>query len=241
MRIKSILVASATFVSVTLAIPLFCCGAGKPIAGASQALNEAHESVIIGRVDSPTSYDWKTGYATTAVRIRELPSTDSAVVGNLYINDKVNYFKLKDEWYAIQRDDHIYYAASEYISEDPVEVVIENMEVTDEVDELARLVDAENGVNGYTAMLYTGSVVLNRMEHPRYSDTIHGVIYDVGQYECVTNGHIYREPSELAIQVAKELLTTGSVLPSNVIYQAEFTQGDGIYCTVGNTYFCYEN
>ena len=43
------------------------------------------------------------------------------------------------------------------------------------------------------------------------------------------------------IDKIKFLLENGSVLPSNVIFQSQHTQGDGIYEKVQNMYFCYKN
>ena len=48
----------------------------------------------------------------------------------------------------------------------------------------------------------------------------------------------YLESIGVHIEVANELIANGSILPANVIFQAEFKQGDGVYAQIGNTYFC---
>lgn len=96
----------------------------------------------------------------------------------------------------------------------------------------------------YEHQMYVGSVVLNRLHSEKYfgyADCIKDVVLAKGQYTCFSGGGAYRTPTDLNIQVAHDLIDNGSALPGNVIFQAEFTQGDGIYVHLGNTYFCYKN
>ena len=92
--------------------------------------------------------------------------------------------------------------------------------------------------------MYVGSVVLNRLHSEKYFQYAHS-IKDValaeGQYTCFNDGNAYKTPTDLNIEVAKELIAGGSILPANVIFQAEFKQGDGVYEKIGNTYFCYKD
>lgn len=90
---------------------------------------------------------------------------------------------------------------------------------------------------------YVGSVVLNRLESPKFPESIEGVIFQEGQYSCTWDGNFQKSPSKEDIEVAKDLLLNGSKLPRDVLYQAEFTQGP-VYISLtapnGVTeYFCY--
>ena len=90
---------------------------------------------------------------------------------------------------------------------------------------------------------YVGSVVLNRVESPKFPESIEGVIFQEGQYSCTWDGNFQKSPSKEDIEVAKDLLLNGSKLPRDVLYQAEFTQGP-VYISLtapnGVTeYFCY--
>ena len=78
---------------------------------------------------------------------------------------------------------------------------------------------------------YVGSVALNRVADSRFPDNLHDVIYQNNplQYSCTVDGNFEKEPGEETIEVAKYLLTNGSQLPPNVIFQAEFKQGTGVY------------
>jgi hypothetical protein len=106
---------------------------------------------------------------------------------------------------------------------------------------LAHLIYSEVGDDGEEAMYYAGSVVLNRIRNGEYPDDLYSVIYQFGQYEVTWNGGLYKEePSDIAYEVAADLLEEGSILPEGVVYQAEFEQGSDTFKIIGNTYFCYQ-
>jgi len=108
----------------------------------------------------------------------------------------------------------------------------------EEVDLLAHLIYAEANTLGERGMQYAGSVVLNRVSDESFPDSIRDVIMQGNQYACVTNGSIWDEPSDVAYEIAEELIVYGSVLPESCVYQAEFPQGSSTYLTIGNTYIC---
>jgi hypothetical protein len=110
----------------------------------------------------------------------------------------------------------------------------------EEISLLARLITAETGGTDEYLSYLTGSVVINRMNNPSFPSTVFGVIYQKNQYECTWNGHIYRPYTDLAWEIAEELLTYGTTIPENVLFQAEFEQANGVYQKVGNTYFCWK-
>ena len=104
---------------------------------------------------------------------------------------------------------------------------------------MAHLIWGEAGYDNEEMMYAIGSVVLNRVNHSAYPNTIEGVIYQSGQYACTWDGNFDKTPSELAWQIAEDLLINGSTLPENVVYQAQFTQGSGVYIQIENEFFCY--
>lgn len=117
----------------------------------------------------------------------------------------------------------------------------------EDLDLLARLITAEMGASWVSdeMQLYVGSVVINRMNHELFPNTLYDVIYAKGQYSPTWNGAINNTPDERTIENARQLLEYGSVLPENVVFQANFPQGDGTYYeyydeVLGTTtYFCY--
>ena len=118
---------------------------------------------------------------------------------------------------------------------------------------LSGAMEIENGSNGDECLLLTGSVILNRLNSPKWKgNTIEEVItaYDGGwQYAGVTrNGFRTKKASERTKLLAKYLLIYGVVCPPNVMYQGTSSKnGSGIYKPLDNLpgqrateYFCYE-
>lgn len=111
---------------------------------------------------------------------------------------------------------------------------------------LARLIWREMGSNWIPdeEQLKTGSVVLNRMAHPAFPDTLREVIYQPGQYAPAMGGTLETaEPDQRTKDNARRLLEQGSVLPPDVVYQSGSVQGpvhssyhDRILGTI--TYYC---
>lgn len=106
---------------------------------------------------------------------------------------------------------------------------------------------------------YVAQVVLNRVEDSRFPDTVKGVITQPGQYSTKyatveaanaiqatdsRNGTYYYGICEDSVKAAM----MGQVeMPSNVLYQANFSQGKGVWKSVyfnsgwyaSTSYFCY--
>mgnify|MGYP001244316293 CR=1 FL=1 len=71
---------------------------------------------------------------------------------------------------------------------------------------LARLVHAEAEGEPFAGQVGVAAVVLNRVRHSRFPDTIAGVIFQPGAFEPVANGRIWEAPSSTAWQAAKAAL-----------------------------------
>ena len=112
----------------------------------------------------------------------------------------------------------------------------------EDLDLLAHVIYAEAGSDYCTdEMRYgVGSVVLNRVEDECFPDTLYNVIYQKGQYQCTWDGNIDKTPDERSYRIAQDLLNNGSIFPSDVVYQAEFKQGCGVYSKIQNIYFCHK-
>lgn len=133
--------------------------------------------------------------------------------------------------------------ASEQLAENEKQKGIEKLQEVEYQKELyllSHLINAEAGSDWCSddLMRYVGSVALNRVQHEAFPDSLEEVIYQPGQYACLWDGNFEKEPSERAVRIAKELLEGGSVLPVDVVFQAEFIQGSGCYIQEQNTYLC---
>ena len=111
----------------------------------------------------------------------------------------------------------------------------------DELYALAHLICGEAQSCSRELQVAVGSVVLNRVAHPAYPDTIEGVIFQKRQYACTWDGNYYRDPTPTNWEVAEMLLREGSQIPSNVIFQAQFKQGNFTWRRIENEYFCGVN
>lgn len=111
----------------------------------------------------------------------------------------------------------------------------------EDYDLLTRLITAEAGAYWCSdeMMYFVGSVALNRVNSNRFPNTLYEVIHQDGQYSCVGNKYFNGTPCDRAYMIAEDLLVNGSVLPDNVVWQANFAQGKGTYKKVQNMYFCY--
>ena len=113
---------------------------------------------------------------------------------------------------------------------------------------LAKVITCEMGCEwiGAEQKYNVGSVVLNRVADPRFPGNIYDVVWQPGQYACATSGALFMaQPSEEVIAIARDLLENGSRLPADVVWQAEFKQGNGVYAMYRDevlgttTYYCY--
>ena len=60
----------------------------------------------------------------------------------------------------------------------------------DMVKLLARLINGEARGEPYEGQVAVGAVIMNRVKSPKFPNTIAGVIYQKGQFSCVTDGQI---------------------------------------------------
>lgn len=124
------------------------------------------------------------------------------------------------------------------------------LEYTDEeLDLVSRLLCREAGATWASDehQQLVVSVVVNRVKSPLFPNTIKGVINQKGQYAPVISGDINSaKPDERTIKNAKYVLDNGAICPANVLYQANFKQGSGVYKQIYDkilkttTYFCYQ-
>lgn len=71
---------------------------------------------------------------------------------------------------------------------------------------LARLISAEARGEPYTGQVAVGAVVLNRVEHPSFPDSISSVIYQNGAFSCLTDGQFNKPVADSAYQAARDAL-----------------------------------
>ena len=63
---------------------------------------------------------------------------------------------------------------------------------------LARLISAEARGESYEGQVAVGAVVMNRIAHPSFPNTLSGVIYQSGAFTCITDGQFNQPVAESA-------------------------------------------
>lgn len=71
---------------------------------------------------------------------------------------------------------------------------------------LAKVISAEARGEPYTGQVAVGAVILNRVEHPSFPNTISGVVYEQGAFTCMVDGQINQPIADSAYQAARDAL-----------------------------------
>lgn len=71
---------------------------------------------------------------------------------------------------------------------------------------LARIISAEARGEPYIGQVAVGAVVLNRIEHPSFPDTLAGVVYQKGAFSCLYDGQFNEPITESAYKAARDAL-----------------------------------
>lgn len=73
-------------------------------------------------------------------------------------------------------------------------------------DLLARIISAEARGEPYMGQVAVGAVILNRIEHPSFPDTLSGVVYQKNAFTCLNDGQFYEPVSQSAYKAATDAL-----------------------------------
>ena len=113
----------------------------------------------------------------------------------------------------------------------------------DDVWYLSRVIQAESGYCQREMMEGVGSVVVNRKNSDLFPNSIREVVEQPGQYSTLS-WLSSQVPTDEVMEVTYDLLENGSKFPENVLYQANFRQGSGVYKTLSTSYstmyFCFQ-
>jgi len=113
-----------------------------------------------------------------------------------------------------------------------------------ELDLLARLISAEARGEPYIGQVAVGAVVLNRVKHPSFPDSLAGVIYQTDAFTCVVDGQFEQPVAESAYRAAREALG-GSDPSGGALYYfnpatatSAWIWSRPLIVTIGNHRFC---
>ena len=109
---------------------------------------------------------------------------------------------------------------------------------------LAKLIAAEARGENYRGQVAVGAVVLNRGSHASFPDSISGVIYQKGAFDCVTDSNWKISPSDTAKRAATEALNGWDPTGGAIYYYNPKTASNGwirtrpVLTQIGNHIFC---
>ena len=111
-------------------------------------------------------------------------------------------------------------------------------------DLLARIISAEARGENYLGQVAVGAVILNRIEHPSFPDTLSGVIYQKGAFSCLYDGQFYEAVEDSAYSAARDAINgldpSGGAIyyynPSTATSKWIFSRP--VITTIGNHRFC---
>ena len=198
--------------------------------------NNIEETVTTAQFIEALPYvtDIELKYANAlGVNIREQPNTESKILGQTLLNTEFEVIQEKGGWSMITTEDGYAYIRSEYLSDKEVKYSQEDLYV------MAHVISGEAQICDDMEKRYVGSVVLNRVNHADFPNTIKDVVFQKKQYSSVADRNYYREPTENDLLNAKWVLENGSILPGYVIYQSKGKQGKGVYLKTKWHQYCY--
>lgn len=85
------------------------------------------------------------------------------------------------------------------------------------VDLLARVISAEARGEPYSGQVAVGAVILNRVNHPSFPNTIAGVVYQPGAFTCMVDGQFEQPVADSCYRAARDALN-GSDPSGGAIY-----------------------
>lgn len=86
-----------------------------------------------------------------------------------------------------------------------------------DIDLLARVISAESRGEPYSGQVAVGAVILNRITHPSFPNTLAGVIYQPGAFSCLNDGGINAAVADSAYKAARDAIN-GSDPSGGAIY-----------------------
>ena len=109
---------------------------------------------------------------------------------------------------------------------------------------LAKLISAEARGEPYSGQVAVGAVVLNRVDHPSFPNSISGVVYQRGAFTAVDDGQINAEMYASSHRAARDALngwdpTGGAIYYYNPVTATnKWIRSRNIICTIGKHVFC---
>lgn len=109
---------------------------------------------------------------------------------------------------------------------------------------LAKVIEAEARGESYTGQVAVGAVILNRVDHSSFPDSISGVVYQSGAFDCVYDSNWGVEPSATSKKAANDAIngwdpTGGAIYYYNPAKTSnQWIRSRTVVSVIGRHYFC---
>ena len=119
-----------------------------------------------------------------------------------------------------------------------------NSQNESQVTLLARVINGEARGEPYEGQVAVGAVILNRVQHPSFPNSISGVVYQKGAFTAVDDGQINAEMYSSSMRAARDALngwdpTGGAIYYYNPVTDTnQWIRSRKIICTIGKHVFC---
>lgn len=109
---------------------------------------------------------------------------------------------------------------------------------------LARIISAEARGEPYSGQIAVGAVVLNRVKHPSFPNSISGVVYQNGAFSCLYDGQFNQPVADSAYSAARDALNGVDPTGGAIYYYNPRTSTNKwilsrpVIVTIGRHVFC---
>ncbi len=113
-----------------------------------------------------------------------------------------------------------------------------------DINLLAKLIAAEARGESYTGQVAVGAVVLNRVSHSSFPDTVAGVIYQKGAFSCVNDSNWSVAPNSTSLKAARDCINGWDPSGGAIYYynpaktSNSFMHSRPVITTIGRHVFC---
>lgn len=113
-----------------------------------------------------------------------------------------------------------------------------------DINLLAKLIEAEARGESYKGQVAVGAVVLNRVAHSSFPDTVAGVIYQKGAFSCVNDSNWSVSPTSTSLKAARDCINGWDPSGGAIYYynpaktSNSFMHSRPVITVIGRHYFC---
>ncbi len=113
-----------------------------------------------------------------------------------------------------------------------------------DVELLAKVISAEARGESYEGQVAVGAVILNRVKHPSFPDSISGVVYQNGAFSCVNDSNWYAAVTDSAKRAAVDAINGWDPSGGAIYYfnakktNDAFMHSRPVVRTIGDHKFC---